>query len=226
MIRAFLWLLAATALYAAIFLIFPGIDRWVQQWVVGADGRFLLAEVRWATLVNRSINLLMAAVLLVAGGLAIRTALAGPWHGIGLRAICYVAAVFLIGPVLLTNLVFKDQWGRARPIHVEASPEVDIFTPPLVLSDACPRNCSFPSGDAAAAFALLAPAFILPRRWRPLAIATVLAVGSFYGGIRILQGAHYFSDVIFAGLLSALVATGLHPLFFGRRARAAAAESR
>jgi len=225
-IRAFLWLLAATLLYAAIFLAFPGIDRWAQQWVVGADGHFLLADVRWATLVNRSINLLMAMVLLTAGRVAIRTALAGPCHGIGLRAICYVAAVFLVGPVLLTNLVFKDQWGRARPVHVEASPEVDIFTPPLVVSDACSRNCSFPSGDAAAAFALLAPAFILPRRWRPLAIAAVLAIGSFYGGIRIFQGAHYLSDVIFAGLLSALVATGLYPVFFGRLARATPAEGR
>jgi membrane-associated phospholipid phosphatase len=32
-----------------------------------------------------------------------------------------------------------------------------------------------------------------------------------------LQGAHYFSDVIFAGLLMALVAVGLHLLWFRRQ---------
>lgn len=217
MIRAFLFLLAATAVYAALFLGFPEIDRWAQQGGVGPDGRFLLADVPWATLVNRSLDLLMAAMLIAAGRLAIRAALGHPFKGIGLREVGYVAAVFLVGPVLLTNLVFKDHWGRARPTQVEASQGVDIFTPPLVLSDACPRNCSFPSGDAAAAYALLAPALLLPRRWRPLGIAAALAIGSFYGGIRILQGAHYLSDVIFAGLLSALVATGFHPLFFGSR---------
>lgn len=217
MIRAVLWLLAAVAVYAALFLSFPEIDRWAQQWVVGRDGWFLLADVPWAALVNQSLDLLLAAMLLAAGRLAIQAALGWPFRGIGLRDVGYVATVFLVGPVLLTNLVFKDQWGRARPIQVEASQGVDIFTPPLVLSDACPRNCSFPSGDAAAAYALLAPALLLPRRWRAFGIAAALAIGSFYGGIRILQGAHYLSDVIFAGLLSALVATGLHPLVFGSR---------
>jgi lipid A 4'-phosphatase len=217
--RWFLGLSAVTAALALLFLAFPGIDIAVEgAFLKGADGRFLLGQSDWARAVNATVPwhiVLLAAVLAALGA---RALVARPIGGIGWRQIGYVVAVFLVGPGLLANVLLKDQLGRARPRQVDAHPELSLFTPPFVPSDACPKNCSFPAGDASAGFAFLAVALVLPRRWRPIGVAGALALGTFHGGVRMLQGAHYFSDVIFAALLMALVAIGLHWLMFSRTA--------
>jgi lipid A 4'-phosphatase len=216
--RAFLLLALATVVLAGLFLAFPGIDRAVEHgFLRGEDGRFRLDGVAWADFVNRALPWLMTALavaLVVLGIAALRGRALG---GIGLRQIGYLAAVFLLGPALLANLLLKDQLGRVRPRDIPPGQEAMLFTPPFVPSDACPNNCSFPAGDAAAGYAFLGLALALPRRGRAAGVAGAIALGSFLGAVRMLQGAHYFSDVIFAGLLMALVAVGLHLLWFRRQ---------
>src|SRR5205807_2428943 len=59
-------------------------------------------------------------------------------------------------------------------------------------------NCAFVAGDAAAGYFLLAFA-LLARRRRALAIAGALAAGTALGAVRVIQGGHFLSDVVFAG---------------------------
>jgi membrane-associated PAP2 superfamily phosphatase len=116
------------------------------------------------------------------------------------REAMYLVFVMVIGPGVLVNDVFKEQWGRPRPRDlVEFGGQRD-YVAPLIKS---PREHggSFASGHAATGFYLVAPYFLLRRRW-PARAAAVLATGLVYGFLvgyaRIAQGAHFLSDVIWA----------------------------
>lgn len=219
MSRVLLILVLATLAVAAIFAIFPGIDSVVEEALLEtADNRFRLDGVAFADAINATVPWL---IWMVAAGLAVLGVcrlLGRPVADIGWREIVYVLAVFVVGPGLLVNTLLKDQLGRARPRDVQSNEEQALSTPPFMPSAACDKNCSFPSGDASVGFAFIAVALVGPRRWRRAGIVGAVALGSFYGVIRMLQGAHYLSDVIFAGLLVALVAVGLHLLLFSRAA--------
>jgi len=69
----------------------------------------------------------------------------------------------------------------------------------------CPANCAFVSGDVAGAFWTIAPAALAPPQWRLLAYAGALTLGVGMAAIRIMAGAHFPSDVIFAGVFTFLI---------------------
>jgi lipid A 4'-phosphatase len=75
------------------------------------------------------------------------------------------------------------------------------YTAPLALADACASNCSFVSGHAAVAFWLTAYAFIVPREMRGPALVLGLLIGIAVGAIRVMQGAHFVSDIVYAGAI-------------------------
>lgn len=134
------------------------------------------------------------------------------------RTALYLLLVMLLGPGLLVNGVFKDHWGRARPSQVAEFGGNKQFTRAAVPADQCAKNCSFVSGHASVGFYFLALAFALPRRralW--LTIGTVAGLG--IGFVRIVQGGHFLSDVLFAGIVVYLTAWVLHALLF-RESRA------
>jgi len=128
-------------------------------------------------------------------------------------AALYLLLVMIIGPGLLVNTVFKDQWGRARPSQVEQFGGTKLFTRAAIPTDQCEKNCSFVSGHASVGFFFLALAFVWPRR-RILWLAVGTGMGLGIGFIRMLQGGHFFSDVIFCGIVVYLTARVLHALMF------------
>lgn len=126
----------------------------------------------------------------------------------------FLCLCLVTGPGLVANLAFKDQWGRARPRHVVEFGGDKAFTPALAPSKQCDRNCSFVSGEASSIYMVFfAAGCLFPRRGRQLIVAG-LAIGSIAGLIRMSQGGHFLSDVIFAGIAMAVTATALHRLFF------------
>ncbi len=139
--------------------------------------------------------------------------------GLGTLHWLFLLLALLAGPVLMANVVLKDNWHRARPVQVEEFGGASRFTPPLVMSDAkqCDRNCAFVCGDASAGFFLTAFAYVAQRRRRAIFWAGIGA-GALTGLVRIGQGAHFFSDVVFAGALILAVTAALHALFWGRAA--------
>ena len=58
-------------------------------------------------------------------------------------------------------------------------------------------------------FWVVAFAFLVPAPWRGRAIALALAFGALVGWVRIIQGGHFLSDVVYAGLLVVAVTWGL-----------------
>jgi lipid A 4'-phosphatase len=94
--------------------------------------------------------------------------------------------------------------GRARPKQIVEFGGTKVFTPPLLPASQCRRNCSFISGEAASTYVTFYAAAVLVPQWSvPLVIAGTLG-GLATGLVRMSQGAHFLSDVVFAGVFMAL----------------------
>lgn len=125
----------------------------------------------------------------------------------------FMLAFLIIGPGLIVHTGFKDNWDRARPRQVVEFGGDKVFTPPLVISDQCDKNCSFVSGHAAMGFAFLALAWVFgQRRW----LIPGLVLGLGVGGIRIVMGGHFLSDILFSGYICYFSAWVLARLILGR----------
>ncbi len=125
----------------------------------------------------------------------------------------YLLLVALVGPMFLVNTVFKDNWGRARPSQIEQFGGDKQFTRAAVPADQCQKNCSFVSGHASVGFYFLTLAFVWPRR-RALWLTLGTGLGFGIGLVRIVQGGHFLSDVVFSGIVVYLTARGLHALLY------------
>jgi membrane-associated PAP2 superfamily phosphatase len=130
------------------------------------------------------------------------------------RAILFLMATLALGPGLVANIILKDHWARPRPI------EVTQFGGPLHFvawwdpRGDCLGNCSFVSGDVSGAFWTIAPAALVPPPWRALAYGGALALGIGMAAVRIVAGAHFFSDTIFAGVFTFLIIWLVHGLIY------------
>jgi lipid A 4'-phosphatase len=153
------------------------------------------------------------AIAAVAG---IFLALASRRHlfGLGLPEWIFLALVLITGPGLIANTVLKDNWARPRPLHVVEFGGPDRFTPVLERSGACERNCSFVSGEASATFALGFAIAMLARRRRAELMAAAVAAGSIAGLVRMGEGGHFLSDVVFGGVFMALDVALMYWLVF------------
>lgn len=102
----------------------------------------------------------------------------------------------ILGPGLLANSFFKQNWGRARPYQVIR--DHHPFSYPWQPHFNRPADNSFPSGHVTIG-AFLGIPFIAARR-RKLGLA--LCAGGFVvvGTVRWLQGGHYFSDIMVAAI--------------------------
>lgn len=130
------------------------------------------------------------------------------------RAALFLIATLALGPGVLTNLVLKDHWGRPRPIDVQQFGGDYRFVPWWDPRGDCPNNCSFVAGEPSGAFWTLAPAALAPPPVQVAAYAAALAFGIALGAFRMAAGAHFFSDVVFAGVLMYLVIFTAHGLIY------------
>jgi lipid A 4'-phosphatase len=105
----------------------------------------------------------------------------------------------VVGLGLVVDWGLKDNVGRPRPEQLQVFGNSKPFVPAFELSTHCDVNCGFVSGHAAAGFSLMIWGIwsAWPRRKRWLVIGTV--AGLFIGSVRIMQGGHFLSDVIFSG---------------------------
>ncbi len=145
------------------------------------------------------------------------------------RAALFLIATLALGPGLLTNVILKDHWGRPRPIDVRQFGGDYRFRSWWDPRGDCPNNCSFIAGEPSGAFWTLAPAALAGPELQPLAYAAALAFGAGVGVLRIAAGAHFFSDVVFAGVFMYLLIWLIHGLIYrwpATRIDEAAAERR
>jgi membrane-associated PAP2 superfamily phosphatase len=126
-----------------------------------------------------------------------------------------IVALLALGPGLVVNTVFKDNWGRPRPADIVQFGGAETYRPAW-----CPgeprQGRSFPSGHAAVGFFVMAPFFVLRRKspgWARKALAAGIAYGMLMGLARMIQGGHFLTDVIWSGVLVYLAGIVLYYLF-------------
>jgi membrane-associated PAP2 superfamily phosphatase len=134
------------------------------------------------------------------------------------RAVVLMLVTLAVGPGLLANVILKDYWGRPRPIDVAEFSGPEHFRRWWDPRGDCPKNCSFVAGEPSGAFWTLAAAAVVPPPWRAPAYAAALLFGAALGVLRMAAGAHFFSDVVFAGVLIFLLIWLTHGFLYRWRA--------
>ena len=136
-----------------------------------------------------------------------------PWLELTLGKWLFIALCLITGPLVVANICFKDHWGRARPRDVIEFAGSKAFTAPFPPSGQCDYNCSFVSGEASSIFIVLFAAALLSQYRSRDFVALGIVLGGLAGLMRMAQGGHFLSDVIFAGVLMAITAAGIRILF-------------
>ena len=127
------------------------------------------------------------------------------------RVFVYLLSVAVVGPGIITNAILKEYWGRPRPREVEGFGGHNAFEEILTL-DLSSAGKSFPCGHATMGFYFLCGFFLLRRHrksWANTVLIGALILGALMGIARMLQGAHFFSDMIWAGAVCWFTAMGL-----------------
>jgi lipid A 4'-phosphatase len=208
--------LVVAVVVGVVFGVYPRLDLQISAFFFDPPShQFKVSDQTWVMFARDAARWLVAlivapAVLALAGKLVLpeRRAL------IGGRAALLMLVTLAVGPGLLTNLVLKDHWGRARPLDVTEFGGTYPFIPWWDPRGDCRINCSFIAGEPSGAFWTLAPAALTPPQWRLLAYGGALAFGAAVGLLRIAGGGHFFTDVAFAGVTVFLLIWLTHGLLF------------
>lgn len=188
-----------------VFYLFPGLDLAVSR-LFYADGHFLASTISgFVALRQFGIYLFELALILAAAGLIVPVIFSGARLPFGPRWSLFFLLTSALGPGLIVNALLKDHWGRARPLSLVEFGGSSDFSPVWVISDACSSNCSFVSGEASSAMALMALVALAPPRWRRATAFIVLALTFAFSLNRIAFGGHFLSDVLLAWCLTIIV---------------------
>lgn len=221
-------LTAMAAVVFAVFGIWPGLDLWVS-------GLFFASKTGFDGFASGSWNQLrlmiwrVSEIVLALSILAYLAQRLAPFPLLRAtrRLSGFTAALYLLGPGLLVDVLLKPLWGRARPAQVTEFGGMLTFTPPHVLSHQCTSNCSFVAGEVAGAVALAVVLFLVvdhvKSRIRPphrrIAQGVILLVPLFVGVQRIAAGRHFLSDVLLSAIFVLLCALLLKALILKPRSR-------
>lgn len=202
--------LAIAVVTGLVFGLYPGLDLEVAQYFHAFEdhSRNMFALRLFPPLMKaRDTGLWIGTILVALAVCALIVKLLLPRRRmlISGRATVFLIATMALAPGLLVNVLLKDHWGRPRPIDVTQFGGNQNFVAWWDPRGDCPSNCSFVSGDVAGAAWTFAPAALAPPHWRALAYAAALALAVGMGTIRVMAGAHFPSDVIFASIFTFLI---------------------
>jgi lipid A 4'-phosphatase len=209
--RTGLLIALAVAIVAGVaFGLYPGLDLGIARYFYGfEDGSHNMFALRiYPPLMRaRDIGLWIGTILVApaVGTLIVKLMLPRRKILMSGRAMVFLIATMALAPGLLVNVLLKDHWGRPRPIDVKQFGGDQNFVTWWDPRGDCPSNCAFVSGDVAGAVWTIAPAALAPPHWRAFAYAAAIALGVGMGVIRVMAGAHFPSDVIFAGVFTFLI---------------------
>ena len=198
--RPFVLALVVLFVLAWIPTLWPDLDLSMAALLGGPSSALQAVHWPWVVWINAWIPAAFRVMLLLA---LIGFALG--WAFPRLRdwrfALLFVVLAGALGPGVLVNLGFKDNWQRARPYQVTQFGGTQQFTRAAVMTDQCDANCSFVSGHVACGFFLASLALVHRRRALGWTL-TGVAAGSAIGFARMSDSAHWFSDVLWAGVVT------------------------
>lgn len=107
--------------------------------------------------------------------------------------------LFCFGPVFTVQMFCKNLFGRARPETILEFGGTQVFSSAFCMTNECTFNCSFVSFHTAIATML----FLYVRNFcsgRTKLVKSLISLSLilFYAFIRIGQGKHFISDIIFS----------------------------
>jgi lipid A 4'-phosphatase len=198
-------------LATAIFLAFPQIDIWFSQLFYRSRGGFWLRKNDVLGFFRGTNDVLIAAIVVVLiAAIAAKLARPGKPTPIAPNIVVYLLSSLILGPLLLVNVILKNNWGRPRPVQVDLfggnAPYIEVWQ----ITDWCDRNCSFVSGEASSAIWLVAVALLLPKPVRLPATVLAGAYAILLSLNRIAFGGHFLSDVVLSFGLTLLLIAVLH----------------
>jgi membrane-associated phospholipid phosphatase len=145
--------------------------------------------------------------------LALMSYLPGRLPSVPPRAAIALTLSLIIGPGIMVNGILKPYGGRPRPVEVTQFGGnlqfVDWWNP----TGSCRSNCSFMSGEATTAAWMVGPAMLVPPPWRTVAIGAALVFAGVVGALRIVAGAHFFTDVLVGILAMIVIVLAVNRLF-------------
>lgn len=195
MVKLLRWDVFFLLVCVAIFTLWPSLDVTVANWFY-ADGFHLKTQpviyfiYKAFTYLGK---LLPLSFVIAIGYLYLRhRATSWQWR----KKLSFLFLVMLIGPGIIANTILKDNSvGRPRPVHIQEFGGPMQYVPVFTYSGECQKNCSFVSGHGAMGFYFIVLAWVFKRRGM---FTLGMTVGVIVGGIRILQGGHFLSDVVFS----------------------------
>lgn len=202
------------ALAMILFVCVPDIDLVVARLFYVGDRHFIGNKLDLFLLLRLAFRIFFYLVCaLTVVGLVMAARNAKPWLNLSLRNWLFVALCLVTGPLVVTNLGFKDHWGRARPRQIVEFAGSKAFTAPFPPSGQCDYNCSFVSGEASAIFIVMFAAALLFKSRSRKFVTLGIVFGGLSGLTRMAQGGHFLSDVVFAGVLMAITAACVQIVF-------------
>lgn len=207
--------LALAVLVGLLFGLYPQLDMKIAALAYDPASRKFIFGGEWSSWL-RDQSMFVVTLFAAPPILALIVKLIAPrWRmPISIRAAIYLTVTLLLAPGFLVNGVFKDDWHRSRPMDVKEFAGKEYFTAWWDSRGGCTMNCSFVSGEASAAYWLIAPASLAPPQWRAAAYAGAIAFGTAVGAFRMAFGGHFASDVLFAGLFTFMLIWVVHGLIF------------
>ncbi len=210
------WIFAGVAAVALTFV--PALDLTAAGWFYDPVGHFFPIRMQaWAEWVRHGLPVwilggLAATVLLWGLGRLLRR----PIIPVTDKAVLFLVLTMALGPGLTVNVILKDHWGRPRPSTVTEFGGPYAYRPPVIPGGPCANNCSFPSGHASLGFWMAAPAMLAGKRRRKMTIPVAIGFGALVGVVRMAQGGHFLSDVVYSGLITVGIITILHSALIAR----------
>lgn len=193
----FWWIVGACTALALLPTAWTVLDLRAAALFLGAEAYTGVAEWWWVELINLYVPAVFRVVVFVALGgwiWASFRANGKPWR----LSLAFIVLAGALGPGVVVNSGFKDNWQRSRPYQVQPFGGTQQFTRAAVMTDQCNNNCSFVSGHVACGFFLVS-LMLIDRRRRVLWGALGVAAGLTIGFARMADGAHWLSDVLWAG---------------------------
>lgn len=214
-----LWPFAFLALLAPFT---PKLDLWISSLFHRGGNEFYNSALFqffyvWGELFGLFVGFVALAVFLL-------SYLVGRWK-VWRRGALAVLLTLAIGAGVIINLGFKGYWGRPRPkqiVQFGGKQEYRAFWRPAFGQVGGDHQKSFPSGHAAVGFFYLS-LILVGRRYRSRLVTNsgVLLTGFWGSGLmvtRVVQGAHFVSDVVTSPVIMWSVALLVDRLVFETKA--------